>query len=116
VNLLEDLPMKTALLVAVAIVIFSSLPFVSRQTDAVAEENAPAHAGSAQANQSSAMNAQARLENAQAAPNRGMRSANDEFVGKLDSKSLTTTSAQGGASVAVSLNKRVKTLAIPPAK
>jgi hypothetical protein len=32
--------MKTAILLAVAIVIFSSLPFVSRQTNAAAQENA----------------------------------------------------------------------------
>jgi hypothetical protein len=102
---------KTALLVAVAIVIFSSLPFLSRQTDAAAQESSTAHALSAYVNQSSAKNTQSRPENLQAAPDRGMQSTNSDRVGKLASKS-----AKLGAAGLVNTNKKAKGIAAPQAK
>jgi hypothetical protein len=101
---------KTALLVAVAIVIFSSLPFLSRQTDAAAQESSTAHAGSAYVNQCSAKNTQSRPENLQAAPD-GMQSTNSDWVGKLDSKSV-----KPGVAGLVNTNKKAKGIAAPQAK
>jgi hypothetical protein len=99
--------MKTALLVAVAIVTFSSLPFVSRQADAAAQENSPAHAVSAYAKQSPAINTQSRPEKLQAAPDRGMQSIKSDWVGKLDAKPSAAgpVNANEKATIAASLAK-----------
>ncbi|MGA2727724.1 MAG: hypothetical protein ABSE96_07930 [Terracidiphilus sp.] len=101
--------MKTALLVAVAIVILSSLPFVSRQTDAAAQENSPAHAGSAYVNRSSSTITQSHPEKLQA--DGGMQSTNSDWAGKLDTKS-----AKPGAADLVNINKKAERIAAPQAK
>jgi hypothetical protein len=87
--------MKTAILVAVAIIILSSLPFVSRQTDAAAQENEPAHAIGAQRNASAVTKARDRFENAR-----------KSFKGD----------AGVGAALEVNTSERTKTLAVPPAQ
>jgi hypothetical protein len=71
--------MKTAILLAVAIVVLSSVPFMSRPTDAAAQENAGPHAVSPQVNSSAAT----------AAPARSMQIPN-----QLDAKSSLTQSAR----------------------
>jgi hypothetical protein len=103
--------MKTALLVAVAIVIFSSLPFVSRQTKAAAQESSPAHAVRPQGNHSAVMQIQAPRESTQAPANRGLRSTNDDFMRKRDSKS-----AKPPVTVLENTNEKAKTIAVPQAK
>ncbi|MGA8672634.1 MAG: hypothetical protein WB679_22345 [Terracidiphilus sp.] len=100
--------MKTALLVAVAIVILSSLPFVSRETDAAAQENSHAHAGSTSVNRSSSTITQSHPENLQA--DGGMQSTNSDWAGKLDSKSATP-----GADL-VNINKKAERIAAPQTK
>jgi hypothetical protein len=111
--------MKTAILVAVAIIILSSLPFVSRQTDATAQENEPAHAIGGQRNASAVTEARDRFESARgndlATENRELRSADGHSVGKLDSKSFKGDSGVGAA-LQVNSSKRTKTLAVQPAQ
>jgi hypothetical protein len=104
-------PMKTALLVAVAIVIFSSLPFVSRQTNAAAQENSSAHAVRAQENYSTVTPIRAPKESTQAPASRGLRSANGDFMRKRDSQS-----AKPPVTVPVNTNEKAKTIALPQAK
>ncbi len=103
--------MKIALLVAMAIVIFSSLPFVSRQTDAAAEENSPAQAKSAYVNRSPSANTQTDPKKLQSAPNRATQSTNSDSVGRLDSES-----AQPGAADLVNINKKAQRVTVPQAK
>ncbi len=83
--------MKPALLLAIAIVTLSSLPFASHFNNAEAQESsaqvnqsasASAHAGNAQANASASASGAAE-----------MRPVNAELVGKLDAKSAKTGDA-----------------------
>jgi hypothetical protein len=103
--------MKTALLVAVAIVIFSSLPLVSRQTNAAAQENSPGNAVRAQGNYSADAPIQTPQESTQARVNRGLRSINGEFMHKGYSKSTNSP-----LSIIVNTNEKAKTGAVPQAK
>jgi hypothetical protein len=103
--------MKTALLVAVAIVIFSSLPFVSRQTNAAAQESSPANAVRAQGNYSADAPIQTPQERTQAPVNRGLRSINGEFMHQGYSKS-----AKPPLTIIGDINEKAKTVAVPQAK
>ena len=95
--------MKSALLLAIAIVTLSSLPVASRSSNAEAQEaagartnesaSASAHAGNAQANGSASSSTAAE-----------MRPVNAELVGKLDAKS-----ARAGDTVVAKTREKVRT-------
>ena len=111
--------MKTAILVAVAIIILSSLPFVSRQTDATAQENEPAHAIAGQRNASAVVKTRDRFESARgsdlATANTEMRSADGHSAGKLNSKSFKGD-AGVGATLEINPDEGTKTLPVQPAQ
>jgi hypothetical protein len=99
--------MKPAILLAIAIVMVSSLPLISRQDDAIAQESASASAN-AHANQSPAANANANAggveANGAAAADAQMQPVNAELVGKLDSKT-----AKAGDPVVAKTKEKVHT-------
>ncbi len=83
--------MKSAILLAVAFVSLSSLPFVSRQSDAAAREDA--QAPGAQVNPSTATNVQAHpgtvQANASASADAQVQPGHAELVGKFDPRPFT---------------------------
>jgi hypothetical protein len=92
---MEEIPMKTAILLAAALVTFTSIPMIAQQPDPTAEQSAALNGALSQATE--ADNASASGESGAARVNGsaiGSRSAaeqmlpvNAELVGKLDSKS-----------------------------
>jgi hypothetical protein len=97
--------MKTVILLAVAIVILSSVPFVSRQTDAAAQENAGPHAVAAQVNSSTAA--------ATPAQNQSVR-GHDELPGKFGVKSSMTQSAGAAGGLDEHAKDKAKTTTSSP--
>jgi len=100
--------MKSAILIAVAVVIVSSLPVVLRQTGAAAQENATAHPASTQADRSAFVNAQA--SNTQKPP------VNRESVVRFDSNSSKTGSAKAGDTVEAKARRQARLAAIVSTK
>jgi hypothetical protein len=92
--------MKPAILLAIAVVTISSLPFASHENNAEAQE------GSAQVNQSASAHAAGTNANASAsaAGAAEMRPVNAELVGKLDAKSAKT-----GDTVVAKTKEKVRT-------
>jgi Ni/Co efflux regulator RcnB len=100
--------MKSAILIAVAVVIVSSLPVVLRQTGAAAQENATAHPAGTQADRSAFVNAQA--SNTQKQP------VNRESVVRFDSNSSKTGSAKAGDTVEAKARRQARLAAIVSTK
>jgi len=100
--------MKTALLLAVAVVILSSLPLAAHQATATAQQSASASASGTHVQQSADANAQASPGSVQAngssTAEGQMRPVRGELVSKLDSKS-----ARVGEPVVVKTREKVRT-------
>jgi hypothetical protein len=99
-NSLEEVTMKTALLIAMAFVLLSSLPLLAHQNGARAQQGATTAAPGGRANEPPCANEPV---------NQGSREASDrvvnaELIGKLDSKS-----AKVGDTVVAKTKENVKT-------
>jgi Ni/Co efflux regulator RcnB len=112
--------MKSAILIAVAVVIVSSLPVVLRQTDAAAQENATAHPASTQADRSAFVNAQARPKSddvsGSASSNTQRPKVNRESVVRFDSNSSKTGSAKAGDTAEAKARRKARPAAIVATK
>jgi hypothetical protein len=100
--------MKTALMLAVLAVTFSSLPLAAHQASAAVQQNASASAAGTHAQQSANANAQVSPRSVQAngsaSAEEQMRPVKGELVSKLDSKS-----AKVGEQVVVKTSEKVRT-------
>ena len=101
--------MKIALLFAVAVVIFSSVPGMAHQAASSAQQSGTASAAGAQVNESGSASAQTgpgqTQANGSAAAGARMQPVKGELVGKLDSKS-----ARVGQQVVVKTNEKMSTV------
>jgi hypothetical protein len=113
--------MKSAILIAVAVVIVSSLPVVLRQTDAAAQENATAHPAGTQADRSAFVNAQARpisegVSGSSAFSNTQRPPVNRASVIGFDSNSSKTGSAKAGDTAEAKARRKARAAAIVATK
>ena len=108
--------MKSAILIAVAVVIVSSLPVVLRQTDAAAQENATAHPASPNADRSAFVSAQARPESNDASGSASSTTqrppVNRASVVRFDSNSSKTGSAKAGDTAEAKARRKARLSAI----